>query len=457
MVFDNKYYYVYSLLMEYFSVVGGKKLIGEIEVFGSKNSALPILAACLLSKGRSVIKNLPQINDIFVLIDILKSLGVEVNKQGERIFSFDCKNIDENKIDNHLVRKLRGSILFLGPLLARFGKIELSYPGGCSIGARSLNSHFEGFKSLGAKVEEQNDKFIVDLKNYKGGEVVLPEFSVTATENILIFASYFKHKTVIKMAAAEPSVIELAVYLRKLGANIKGEGTHTIIINGGINDKEVEHVIWTDSIEAGSFIALGSVKADLKILNVPINFLDMVFLRFKEIGVELNFENIRTLNGEDKIADVIVKSAGRLKATKIQTLPYPGFPTDLQPIFCSLATQCEGMTVIQDYLYEGRFRYVDELKKMGANANIIDTHRVFVVGPTPLYGRELSALDLRSGMALICAALMAEGKSMINDIYSIDRGYEKIEERLKKIGADIKRFVKKSEPKDKLFFLKQNS
>lgn len=426
--------------MEYFSITGGKKLIGEIEVLGSKNSALPILAACLLIKGRCLIKNIPQINDIFVLIDVLKSLGVEVSQLKDKTIIFDSKDIDQNKIDYNLVKKIRGSILILGPLLARFGKVELSYPGGCSIGARSLNSHFESFKSLGAKVEEQNDKFIVELKNYKGGEVVLPEFSVTTTENILIFASYFKYKTVIKMAAAEPSVIELSVFLKKLGVDIKGEGTHTIIINGGINDKEIEHTIWPDPIEAGSFISLGAVKADLKILNVPINFLDMVFLRFKEIGIELSFDNIRILNGEDKIADVVVKSSSHLKATKIQTLPYPGFPTDLQPIFCALATQCEGTTVIQEYLYEGRFRYVEELKKMGANANIIDTHRVFIVGPTYLYGRELSALDLRSGMALICAALMAEGQSIINDIYSIDRGYEKIEERLQKLGADIKRF-----------------
>lgn len=432
--------------MEYFSVVGGKKLIGEIEVFGSKNSALPILAACLLTKDRCLIKNIPQINDIFVFIDILKSLGAEVNQsQEDKVAAIDSKNVDGNKIDYNLVKKIRGSILILGPLLARFGKIELSYPGGCSIGARSLNSHFEGFKSLGARIEEKNDRFIIEFKNYKGGEVVLPEFSVTATENILIFASYFKYKTIIKMAAAEPSVIELAVFLKKLGANIKGEGTHTIIIKGGINNKEVEHAIWPDPIEAGSFISLGAIKADLKILNAPINFLDMIFLRFREIGVELSFDNIRKLNGEDKIADIIVKSSGHLKATKIQTLPYPGFPTDLQPIFCALATQCEGTTVIQEYLYEGRFHYIEELKKMGANANIIDTHRVFVVGPTPLYGRELSALDLRSGMALIGAALIAEGQSIINDIYSIDRGYERIEERLKKIGVEIKRFVKKTE------------
>jgi len=424
--------------MESFRVRGTKKIKGALAVAGSKNSALPILSACLLTTERCEIRNVPKIHDVLVFLDLIKSVGAEVSWEGETLV-IQAKHIDPAKIDMQLVKRMRGSLLLVGSLLARTKSLAIPYPGGCNIGARPLDAHFSGLRDLGAIIEERDGEFRITMNEYKGGRAVLPEFSVTATENLLLLASFFDATTTLRMCAAEPSVTELAVFLKKMGADIRGEGTHDITVRGTRAPRGAQHTIWPDPIEAGTFIVTGLLAGELAIRNVPVDFLDMMFQKLKEMNAHVVIKKRDMILDGYASAEVLVKSRESLRPTKIQTLPYPGFPTDLQPVFCVLATQAHGTTVIEEYLYEGRFRYIDELKKMGANATIVDEHRVFITGPTPFYGGEVTAHDLRSGAALLLASLLASNETTIHNIGQIDRGYERMEERLRSVGADIRR------------------
>lgn len=420
---------------EKFIIKGGKKLSGEIDVTGNKNATTPILAATLLTSEECIIDNIPLIEDVFRLIEILKQLGAEVDFIGERKLKIKAKNIDVEKLSDAGVGRLRSSILLMGPLLARFGKIQIQKPGGCLIGNRPLDAHLEAFVDLGAEITPNGNSFDVILKNKPKNEVVLREFSVTATENALMLASLIPQKTIIKTAAMEPHVQDLIDFLKKMGVRIKWIGGHILQVDGVKKVKGAKHKIIPGQIEAGTFLVLGGlIGSDVLIKNCRPDHLDLILKKLKEFNIDLKIENQR-----GRVADIRVRANYPFNCAKVQAMPYPGIPTDLQSIFGVLATQAQGTSMIHDPLFEGRFKYLDELIKMGANITVCDPHRALITGCTPLYGTNISSYDLRSGASLIIAGLIAQGETVINDAYQVDRGYERIEERLRRLGAEIQR------------------
>lgn len=418
----------------------GSKVEGSINVRGSKNAAAPIIASTLLSSEPSILENVPLIEDIKKLLEVIKNMGGEIDFLEERKIKIDPKNIDPNKLDFDLLTKMRISVLLLGPLVARFKEVRIPYPGGCVIGSRPIDTHINALGELGVEVEEfieesnlhgrQNIYHFKAKDGLKGREIILDEFSVTATENIMMAAVLAEGKTVIKTAAAEPHVRHLALSLKEMGADIKGEGTHTIEINGKKELKGSEYKIPYDYIEAGTFILLGlTTKTTISVKNAPTDNLDLFLSKLKGFGAKI----------EIKENEVITHPSGEVKMKKIQMMPHPGVPTDLQAPLGVFATQTEGLTLIHDPLYEGRLKYLEELNKMGAEIVICDPHRAIINGPTKLYGAKLNPLDLRGGVALIIAGIIAQGTTVINDATQVDRGYEEIDKRLRDIGVDIER------------------
>lgn len=420
--------------MEYFEIRGGKRLKGEIEVGGSKNATTPILAATLLTKEKCILSNIPLIEDVFRMIEILASLGVEIRWLGRRKLSVQAKNIDPAKMDMEAVKKLRSSILLLGPLAARFAKFKLCHPGGCIIGARPVGTHFRALESLGIGIKQNGREYLIDARRKISGKVVLGEMSVTATENALMLAAAMPGKTIVKIAAAEPHVEDLGKFLMAMGAKIKGLGTHTLEITGTKKLHGAKHAIIPDANEAATFLIMGvATKSPIKVKNARAEHLDLVLEKLREFGADFKI-------GKNYVTVIPPKQIRAVP--KIDTRTYPGIPSDVQAPIGVLATQAKGETLMHDTLFENRFNYVGELKRMGANAKVVDIHQVRITGPTKLKGREIKSFDLRAGASLIIAALLAEGKTVIKDIYQVDRGYEKIEERLQKLGADIKRIKK---------------
>ncbi len=423
-----------------FIIEGGKTLKGCINVFGSKNATTPILAATLLSREPSTISNLPLIEDVLNLLNIIESLGAKITWINDRTVKIDPKNLNQKNLNQKLIKSIRSSVLLIGPLCTRFKKFKLMQPGGCLIGVRPIDAHLEALRDLGLKTTTVSNFYEFNFKSKKTPTtIVLKEFSVTATENILMLAATLPQKTIIKIAAIEPHVIDLVTFLNKMGANIKQLPNHCFEIIGNPKLKGVKnHEIIPDPIEAGSFIIMAAAcKANITIKNVRLDHLEIVLKKLKEFNVDLKFklqDEKRNLYSVTNIPSLILKAV-----SKVQTLPYPGIPTDLQSMFGILATQALGTTIIQDPMYEGRLKYIDELIKMGANAIIADPHRALIVGPTPLYGQEIHSFDLRAGMCLIIAALLSKGETKISNIYQVDRGYEKIDARLIKLGAQIKR------------------
>ena len=414
-----------------FLVQGGKKLEGEVEISGYKNSAGACLAASLLTGEEVILDNLPLVEDIFTIIEVLRGMGAKIDWLDERKIRISAKDLDPEKIDFEKIGKTRLSVLLIGPLLVRFKKFKISHPGGDRIGLRPITAHLEALKELGAKIENEGNFYFFDGENLRGNEIILKEFSVTATENVMLSAILTPGKTIIKGAAAEPQVQDLGFLLQKMGARIAGLGTHTILILGVEKLKGCPHQIIPDLLEAGTFITIGAVTpGEILIKNVIPEHLDLFLDKLKEIGVK--FEK-----GKDfvRVGDFEKK----FQATRVQALPYPGFQTDLLPIIVPLLTQANGKSLIHDPLYENRFNYIQELKKMGADIEIVDPHRVFVYGKTPLFGRKIESWDIRAGASLIIAALLAKGETEIEGVYQIDRGYEKIDRKLQKLGADIKR------------------
>lgn len=419
-------------MAEKFIIHGGKPLKGEIEVRGAKNAAFPILAATLLTKKECVISNLPLIEDIFRVLEILKGMGSQISWLNERTIKINNAHIEPAKLREDLICMLRGSVLFMGPLLARFGKVSFPQPGGCIIGARPIDVHLDGFKQMGVGVKRDGKKYYLESgKIKKEREIILEEFSVTATENLMLFASMFPGKTLIKIADQDYQVQELSKFLRKMGAKVKTTGTHQILIEGSKNLKGAEHRLIFDPIEAGTFIVMAAAtRGDVVVKNVETSFLELPLKKLRDFGVPYQMIDKKTIR---------ILPWEKLNIDKIQSLPYPGIPSDLQSAFGVLATQSPRSTLIHDPLYEGRLKYLEELNRMGAEIYFADPHRAIINGPTRLLGRELDSLDLRGGAALIIAGLIAKGQTVINNIYQIDRGYERIEERLQKLGADIRR------------------
>lgn len=419
--------------MERFEIEGGKRLSGTIDVRGSKNAALPILAATLLSDETSIVSNVPRIEDVFRLVEILKSMGVTVEWRDDRTVVVTPKSVCPSQMDPAPVKKIRSSILLLGSLSARFDRFTLAHPGGCVIGARPVGTHFDALRKLGVdiSVSEDGKEYIIDASGRKPGDIALREMSVTATENAMMLAAGMPGKTVIRVAATEPHVEDLGRFLEKMGAKISGLGTHVIEIEGSETLSGAEHTVIPDANEAATFLILGvATKSPITVVNAREHHLDIVLEKLREFGADFR------IDGDS----ITVIPAERLVAVpKIDTRTYPGIPSDVQAPFGVLAAVADGQTLIFDTVFEGRFNYVSELEKMRAHATVLNPHQVLFRGPARMRGTTIRSYDLRAGAALIIAALVAGGKTIIEDIYQVDRGYERIEERLSALGADIRR------------------
>lgn len=405
-----------------------KGLSGEIPVYGSKNASLPLLAACLLTKETVTLRNIPAIRDAASMMDIMESLGAEVSREGD-VLTVSCATIAADQISSEKVGSLRGSILLLGALLGRMKKVSLPLPGGDIIGARPIDAHLDGFAQLGARIFREGDVVRVDGSDMKAGTVVLKEFSVTATENLLLAAAALSGTTTIHIAAAEPHVAALCALLREMGASITGDGTHTIIVTGSDTLFGADYTNIPDMLEAGFFILLAAAtQSNLTITNVPVDQLLLFFKVCDDIGIAY------VINGTS-----VSVSPAPLRAFHVQALPYPGIATDLQAPFAVIATVAQGSSLIHDPMYEGRFKHVDEMMKMGADAVVCDPHRVIITGPTKLVGKKIPSLDIRSGATLLLAGLVASGITIIDQAEIIERGYANIVERLSAVGAHIRK------------------
>ncbi len=416
--------------MSKFIINGNKKLSGEISVSGAKNATFPLIAACLLTNEDCILTNVPEIKDKDVMIEILQDLGARVAVESHKL-TINASGVIKHNPNPELVTKLRGSVLFLGALLARLGKVEIPFPGGDKIGKRPIDSQLNALQQLGVMVEQADGQVKLSAPKLTGAKIVLEESTVVGTENTILAAVKAEGQTVIKLAAMELHVQQLCVFLNLMGAKISGIGTTTITIDGVKKLHGANIALIPDSEEAASLITLAAAtKSEVKISKLNPDALDDYLLKLKKMNVEFEV-------GKDF---VLVKVPNKpYVGTKIQCGLYPKLNSDYLPPMSVLATQAEGESIMHEWMYESRQGYAPELKKMGANAEVLDTDRVKIVGPTPLHGANITTYDLRMGMTLVIAALVAEGQSEISDIHHIDRGYAKLEERLSKLGADIKR------------------
>ena len=412
--------------MKQIKIKGNNFLSGTIEISGSKNSAVALVPASLLSDDIVQIDNIPNITDIDALNEILLYLGADVKRESNSM-TINSKNIVNKEIPENISRKLRASYYFMSALLGKYKHVEMYFPGGCSIGARPIDQTLKGFKALGATVVEDNNKFIIDAKELTGNKVCLDMPSVGATINTILVAVRAKGKTIIENAAKEPEIVNVATFLNQMGANIKGAGTSKIVIIG------VEHLgkcyseVIPDRIEAGTYIVAGAlVGKDLTVSNIIPSHIESLLSKLKEIGVKMDI-------GEDYVT---LSKNDNLKPVNIKTLGYPGFPTDLQQIITPLLTFCNGQSNLEETIYENRFQNVEYLNKMGANIEI-DGRKIYIKGPTNFVGKKVKATDLRAGACLVLAALAADGESVITDVEHVLRGYENIINKLTNVGAKI--------------------
>ena len=415
--------------MEKIVVEKSPALKGRVRISGAKNAALPILAACLLGTEDIYLEEVPELQDVHIMCQVLEALGSEVEVLGKGKLKINSAHLKEYKTPFELMNKMRASFLVMGPLLARMGKTENSLPGGCSIGARPIDYHLKCFRALGAEIHEDIGNITASCDELVGEKIYLDFPSVGATENIMMAAVLAKGETIIDNAAKEPEIVDLSNFLRKLGAKVTGAGTSTIRIVGVDRLGGARHAIIPDRIEAGTFMVAAAITGgDVLVENVITNHIKPVIAKLKESGAEVieEGENVRVI--------------GRPlpEAIDIKTLPYPGFPTDMQAQFMAYMTQCKGSNVAIETVFENRFMHVEEFEKMGADIKI-DGRSAVVIGPKRLHGAHVRASDLRAGAALILVGLVAEGKTHIHDIYHIDRGYEDIEEKFRNLGAVISR------------------
>lgn len=417
--------------MAQFKIKGGKPLRGTIKASGNKNSALPLIAASLVVDGPVTLTNVPNIRDVSTAVEIIEKLGVKVAGVGTGALEIDASGISGWELDPALAGKIRASVVFAAPLLARFGKVSLPSPGGDSIGERLIDTHFQLLSEFGASISEKNGIYEITAKELKAPKIFLEKASVTATEMGLILASTINGKTVIEDAAAEPHVQDLAQFLLKAGADVVGEGTNTLTVHGSKNLKGVEHAVRPDHIEVGTFAIASAITAGhVKIEGAKEEDLKMLLLYLSDMGVSYKLENgILSVLPSELVA----------RRREFHTRPWPGFPTDLMSAFIVLATQTKGVALCHDWMYEWRIFFVDHLIKMGADITIADPHRIIITGPTKLHGEVIPTTDIRAGMALILAALAAEGQSTVEHAEIVERGHEDIEERLSALGAQIEK------------------
>jgi len=426
--------------MEKFVIDGGTALTGTITPAGNKNGALPILAASVLTEDEVIVRNVPKIDDVAAMLSILEGIGVRITWLSDHEVALCAGGLtaDEAIIDRGLSERIRASFLLAGPLLARFGRVRMPPPGGDGIGRRRLDPHLDAFAALGATFEHSRDIDLRAPRGLRAGDVFMDEPSVMATENALLAAAGTPGSSVIGNAACEPHVQDLARMLVKMGADIQGIGSNVLTVNGTAKLHGCSHTIGPDHIEIGSFMALAGVTGgELRIRDTIPSDLRMIRLVFDRLGLrsELDGNDVIVPGGQDL---VISRDLGAHKIT-VQDGPWPAFPADLTSIAVALATQCSGSALIHEWMFENRMVFTDKLVLMGADITLCDPHRVIITGPSRLRGERVESPDIRAGMSMLIAALCAEGRSEIGNIGQIDRGYERIDERLRALGARIER------------------
>jgi len=416
--------------MDKIIIQGGVSLSGEIEASGAKNAALPLLAAAILVDGKVTYERIPHLHDISTMMTLLAWQGAEVAYDDQHCLHVDTRNANRSEAPYDLVKTMRASSLVLGPLLARFGEAIVSLPGGCAIGARPIDMHLKGLEAMGAVIEVEQGNIIAKAKDgLSGAHIVFDQVTVTGTENLMMAAVLATGETILDNVAREPEIVNLAESLRALGANIEGDGSNRIVVRGVTRLEGGTMTTIGDRIEAATYLAAGLITGgDVKVTGIDPSMLEAFLARVREAGglVETGADFIRC------------KAEGRLKAVDIHTMPHPGFPTDLQAQFMALMTLAEGTSVVRETIFENRFMHVQELARMGADIRL-DGNTAIVSGIDKLSGAPVMATDLRASASLVLAGLAAQGETVISRVYHIDRGYERIEEKLSKLGARIER------------------
>lgn len=413
--------------MASYVIEGGRKLTGEVDISGSKNASLPIIAATLLNKGITKLYNVPNIHDVQIMLKILKVLGCKIKKSSGKIV-IDSRKINKKEIPEELMNQMRSSVILAGALISRNKEVVFSYPGGCDIGARPIDLHLEGFRKIGIDIEEKSGYIKCNCDNIIGSEITLDFPSVGATENIMLASVYGEGTTIIKNAAREPEIIDLQNFLIKMGANIEGAGESIITIEG-INKvkKDISYTVMPDRIEAGTMLCAAAITGgNIKINKVIPEHISSVIYKLEKMGCIIN----------SKKNSIYIEAPKKLKAEDIKTMPYPGFPTDMQSIMASVLTVSKGSSIVVENIFENRYKYTNELIKMGAKIKVEGKTAVFK-GVRKLTGAKVKSTDLRGGAALVVAGLSAKGKTEITNIEYILRGYENLEGKLKKLGAKI--------------------
>ncbi len=414
--------------MDEIVITGGNRLRGEVRVSGAKNSALPILASTILGGGECVITNVPRVVDVLTMGKLLGILGAQVSHEANRaVIKADVIHSTEAPYD--LVKTMRASVLVLGPLLARWGEAKVSLPGGCAIGSRPVNLHLAGLAKLGADISIEHGYITARAKRLKGARIYCDTPTVTGTENLMMAASLAEGTSVIENAAKEPEIVDLAEFLTKRGARIAGAGTDVLTIEGVRELHGADHEVIPDRIEAGTHLVAGAITdGDVTITHCRPPHLEAVLMKLREAGADIQV-------GEQTVR---IKRNGRLKGTDVRTLPFPGFPTDMQAQMVALMALTEGTSVVTETVFESRFMHVEELRRMGADIRV-EGNRLVVTGRPVLTGAPVMASDLRASAGLILAGLAAEGTTEVQRVYHLDRGYERIEEKLRAVGANIER------------------
>ena len=421
--------------MEQYVIKGGNPLVGEVEIGGAKNAALGILAAAIMTDETVIIDNLPNVRDINVLLSAMEGIGAKIERLGEHRVKINGSLIHDLSVDYEYINKIRASYYLLGALLGKYKKAEVAFPGGCAIGTRPIDLHLKGFRALGADVDIQHGLISATAEHLVGNHIYLDKVSVGATINIMMAASMAEGKTIIENAAKEPHVVDVANFLNSMGANIRGAGTDVIRIVGVEKLHKTEYSIIPDQIEAGTFMfAAAATKGDVTVKNVIPKHLEATTAKLIEIGCEV----------EEFDDAVRVVSSKPLHHTQVTTLPYPGFPTDMQPQMSVLLALAEGTSTVTESIFENRFKYVDELTRMGAQVKV-ESNIAIITGVEKFTGARVGAPDLRAGAALVIAGLAAEGITIVDDIYYIERGYEHFEEKLASLGAMIEKVSSEKE------------
>ncbi|MCR5418738.1 MAG: UDP-N-acetylglucosamine 1-carboxyvinyltransferase [Lachnospiraceae bacterium] len=415
--------------MEQYVIKGGNPLVGEVEIGGAKNAALAILAASVMTDETVTIENLPDVRDINVLLQAMEEIGVKIDRKDRHTVVINASGIQTLLVENEYIKKIRASYYLLGALLGKYKKAEVALPGGCNIGSRPIDQHIKGFRALGANVRIAHGRVIAEANKLSGRHIYMDVVTVGATINIMMAAALAEGRTIIENAAKEPHVVDLANFLNSMGANIKGAGTDVIRIRGVEKLHKTEYSVIPDQIEAGTFMfAAAATRGDVTVRNVIPKHLESITAKLIELGCEV----------EESDDEVRVVSSGPLSHTHVKTLAYPGFPTDMQPQITTTLALSEGTSIVTESIFENRFKYVDELAKMGANIKV-EGNTAIIDGVLKYTGARISAPDLRAGAALVIAGLAAEGITVVDDIYYIERGYEDFDAKLRGLGAQIEK------------------